>query len=191
MTTRTATATTHTYELHTFIFPPIKPSRYPVPRYYFPISSGLAHEFLNPAVSPSQDDTPTKPGPECWPFHLLPHPEWVVATILRFTERMLDQSWQVAGMKFVDEEEDDKERVMREKEQRRWEKKKEEDAVRKGRVVYYGGVYYGCWYDDDGSDKGQSTGTGARPGRYPNLGGWPTQRRRGELKCQILLINEA
>ena len=90
-------------------------------------------------------------------------------------------------MKFVDEEED-KERVRREREeQRRWEKKKEEDAVRKGRVVYYGGVYYGCWYED-GSDKGQSKGTG---GRYPNLGRWPSQRKRGELKCQILLVNEA
>ena len=90
-------------------------------------------------------------------------------------------------MKFVDEEEEDRERVIREREeQRRWEKKKEEDAVRKGRVVYYGGVYYGCWYDDDVSDKGHSIGKG----RYPNLGGWPKQRRRGELKCQILLVND-
>ena len=179
MSTTTTSTTQSTYELHTFIFPPTKPYRNNVPKYFFPIAPKIAYEFLHPTSAPT---APSKPGPECWPFHLLNHPEWVVATILRFTDAMRDSSWKVAGMKFVDEEEEERERVMRETERRSlWERQREKEAGSTGRAFHYGGVYYGNWYGQEERVSGNSkAGVNYSGGR-----------RRGELKCQILLVQES
>ncbi|KAF8455545.1 hypothetical protein BGX38DRAFT_1267144 [Terfezia claveryi] len=182
-TTYTTTSTTHlTYELHTFIFPPSKPTRASIPQYFFPISTSLADEFLQPHPSSLKSTSTPTPGPECWPYHLLPHPEWVIATILRFTDKMRDLSWNVAGMKFVDEEEEERER-----ERVRWEmeERRIREQKRGGGVHFYGGVYYGGWYGEGKEGSGKARGGGGYMG-----GIGARTRTKGELKCQILMVRE-
>ncbi|RPB29009.1 hypothetical protein L211DRAFT_845034 [Terfezia boudieri ATCC MYA-4762] len=183
LTTYTTTSTTHlTYELHTFIFPSSKPARASIPQYFFPISTSLADEFLQPHPSSLKPTSTPTPGPECWPYHLLPHPEWVVATILRFTDKMRDSSWNVAGMKFVDEEEEERER-----ERVRWEmeERRIREQKRGGGVHFYGGVYYGGWYGEGKEGSGKTKGGGGYMGGIK-----AGSRTKGELKCQILMVRE-
>lgn len=81
-------------------------------------------------------------------------------------------------MKFVDEGEEERERE-RELEERR--RTRDREAVGAGRAVFYGGVYYGYWPEETKGKGGY--------GGYLGVTG-KGQRRKGELKCQILLVKE-
>ncbi|KAF8461742.1 hypothetical protein BDZ91DRAFT_371383 [Kalaharituber pfeilii] len=217
------------YELHTFIFPPTKPKAGTmVPRYCFPISSTLAQEFLTSqaykrSFTPSPAEVAAATQETCqhhqqqqqhdqatdWVSQLARHPEYVISTISHFVDTLHAMRWRVAGMRFVDEEEERERRrkeLEGERERRRKERQRqrEEEAIRLGRVVFYGGVYYGYWYGqgDEGDELiecqlgmagkgswGGSLGLGWSGYMTGNAAGYAG--RKGELKCQILMVREA
>ncbi|KAI5783194.1 hypothetical protein DFH27DRAFT_578633 [Peziza echinospora] len=212
--------------------PTTSPPASSVSRYCFPISYSVADEFLYPTATTKYNPldksttnnknltTSTNSDPahvNDWPTYLTRQPTWVVALLGDFIERMSRLGWLVAGLKFIDEaEEREVERKRKRELEREWEElgllgagglSSDGDHEMPGRTVYYGGVFYGCWY---GSDHGRGRGRGRRESWPPSDGSeeegegeWYARgkgyvggdvivgdRRRGEIKCQIVMMRD-